>query len=266
MSTQIIHIVAFKLGESIQIDRLQKAYVGEVYSSSPFEVFFRLNQYSFIYVHRNGEVACSDCDEMTINNFIDFSTQYIGNAVSDITTVCKECFKIEFCVESPLVFKCNSVQLPILDPGVIRLVLLNIIQSVSLHDFTQRVSDILLKTTNLSKELEKRGRLKISKSNLMNLLGSVLNLQNQFVDSVYNMNEPKNTWEDEYLLLLNEGLSKTFRLKKRYKKVDHALKNIDLSLKTFAQIVQHRENYRMEWVIITLIFLELLNIIVGRHN
>ena len=165
-----------------------------------------------------------------------------------------------------MLFKFNSVQTPKITPEVIQLILLNINQSLSLDYFTKTTSDIHQKTTDLSKELEMRGRLKISKSNLMRFIGTILNTQNQFVDTIYYNNEPESVWEDEYLAQLNDGLSKTFKLKKRFEEVDYKLNIIDLNLKVFAQLVQHRENHKMEWVIIILIFFELLNIIVGKHN
>ncbi len=265
MSVQIIPIVGFKIAKSIHLEQLKKDYKGEIVSSSPFEVFIKLSEFSFINLQQSGEISCSDCDESTISKFIDFTSGYIEHHLS-ATYIFKEDFSIEFNSESLLFFKYNSVIIPELIPEVIQLILLNINQSVSLDYFTKVTSEIHQKTTILSKELEIRGRLKISKSNLMRFIGTILNTQNQFVETIYYNDEPDSVWEDEYLSQLNEGLSKTFKLKKRFEEVDYKLNIIDLNLKVFAQLVQHRENHKMEWVIIVLIFFELLNIIIGKHN
>lgn len=265
MSAKNIPIVAFKLGENVQIENLKKAYKGEIYASSPFEVFIQLGEYSFICIQRNGEIACSDCDELIVSNFIEFTIEFIDIPINS-TTILKKKFTIEFKIDAPQKFLYNSLQTPKINVEIIQIILLNVNQSICLDYFTKVTSEMLIKTKIFSKELEIRGKLKISKSNLMKFIGETLYIQNQFVDVIYHNDEPQNSWNDESLMILNERLSKTFKLKQRFREVECTLKIIDLNLKTFAQFIQHRENHKMEWVIIILIFCELLNIIFKKHN
>ena len=138
-------------------------------------------------------------------------------------------------------------------------------QSVLLDYFTALSQDFLNETAKFSRELELRGKLSIPKTKLMKFIGKTLNTQNRIIDSLYFLDAPDTVWENEYLSQINNGLSRTFNLKTRFREIEYTLKIIDNNLRTFAQLVQHRESNKMELIIIFLIFFEILNALFGKH-
>ena len=81
MPLQKIRLVAYQLGEKIHLKNFKAAYEGTIYSSSSTEVFIKKEDSSYIYVQNSGEIAFSDCDENTINEFIDLVMRFVDAPV-----------------------------------------------------------------------------------------------------------------------------------------------------------------------------------------
>ena len=261
---QNVKIVAYRLGENINLKKFKEAYTGKIYSSSLAEVFIKKGDLSYIYVQNYGEVAFSDCDEKTIREFIATITPFI-----DLPIAPDKEFKEDFVVSvdhgQSITFEYNSMQVPEVNADVIKIVMLNVNQSVVLDYFTDLCQIILYDTTKYTNELELCGKVGISKVKLMKLIGKTLNIQNRITDNLYFLDAPDTVWDNEYLSKIDTGLSKTFNLKTRFKEVEYTLKIIDNNQKIFAQLVQHRDANKLEWVIILLIFFEVVNTVFGKY-
>jgi len=99
----------------------------------------------------------------------------------------------------------------------------------------------------------------------MKFIGKTQMTQNRIIDNLYFLDAPDTVWENEYLSQINNGLSKIFKMKTRFREVEYTLHIIDNNLRTFAQLVQHRDSSKMELIIIFLILFEVLNALFGRH-
>lgn len=263
MSLQKIKIIAYQLGEKIHLKNLTSAYEGDIYSSTSTEVYIKKGEFSYIYVQNYGEVTFSDCDEKTTNEFIDFIKRFVENPALP-NKVYKEDFIIDVSPDHQLHFEYNSIQVPEINADVIKIVMLNVSQSVVLDYFTELSQSLLQETDKFSQELELKGKLRIAKTKLMKFIGKTLNTQNRIIDNLYFMDAPDTVWENEYLSKINNGLSKTFNLKTRFREVEYTLKIIENNLRTFAQLVQHRDSTKLEWIIILLIFFEVINVFIGK--
>ena len=264
MLLQKVKIVAYRLGENIRLKNFKAAYKGNIHSGSATDVFIEKGGSSYIYVQNYGEVTFSDCNENTINEFIDFVRRFVDSPVLPGKEY-KEDFIIEVNPGHHLSFGYNSIQVPEINADVIKIAMLNVSQSVVLDHFTELSQNLLYETAKFTRELESRGKLSISKIKLMKFIGKTLNTQNRVIDSLYFLDAPDTVWDNEYLSQINHGLSGTFNLKTRFREVEYTLKIIDNNLRTFAQLVQHRESNKMELVIIFLIFFEILNALIGKH-
>ncbi len=263
MPLQKVRIVAYQLGENIHLKNFKAAYEGPVLSSSTSEVFIKKGTTSYIYVQNYGEVAFSDCDDTVINEFIEFVRPFVDVPLLRGKEY-KEDFLIEVDPEHKLYFDYNSIQVPEINADVIKIAMLNVSQSVVLDYFTELAQSLLRETAQFSKELEQRGKLSLTNRNLMKFMGKILNIQNRITDNLYFLDAPDTVWEIEYLSQINTGLSKIFNLKTRFREVEYTLKIIDNNLRTFSQLVQHRDSNKMEWIIILLILFELLNALLGK--
>ena len=261
MLLQRIQIVAYQLGEDIQLKNFKAAYDGGIYSSSSTEVFIKKGDYSYIYVQNYGEVAFSNCDERTMKEFISFISQFVDAPVYPGKEY-KEDFVIEVNPEHQLKFEYNSIQVPEINADVIKIAMLNVSQSAVLDYFTEISQELLFQTAKYIQELEIRGKVSISKKSLMKFIGKTLRIQNRIVDNIYFLDAPDTVWDNEYLAQIDDGLSRTFKLKTRFREIDYTLKIIDNNLHTFSQLVQHRDSTKLEWIIIFLILFEVINALI----
>jgi len=264
MNLQKVKLLAYQLGEKIQLKDFKVAYEGPVHSSSATEVFIKKGEFSYIYVQSSGEVAFSDCDEKVINEFLGFIRAFIIDPVLPGKEY-KEDFVIEVDPSHKLNFDYDSMHVPEINSDVIKIAMLNVSQSVALDYFTDLTQSFLFETAKFARELELRGKISISNSRLMKFIGKTLNTQNRIIDDLYFIDAPDTVWDNEYLSEINNGLSKIFNLKTRFREVEYTLKIIDNNLRTFSQLVQHRDSNRMEMIIIFLILFEILNALFGKH-
>lgn len=257
MISKKINIVAYHLGEKINLEKFKAVYDGNIYSSTTTEIYIRLSEYSFIYVQNDGEVAFSDCDETTIFKFIALLKPFV-NLPGLYGVEYKEDFMIEVDPNQVLHFGYNSVQIPELTPDAIKIVLLNISQSVVLDYFSDLSQNLLFETSTHAKELELKGKLTISKPQLLKFIGRTLGAQNRIVDNLYFLDAPDTVWDNEYLSQINLGLSRVFKLKTRFREIEYTLKIIENNLNAFTQLTQHHESKKLDHIIILLIFFEIL--------
>jgi uncharacterized Rmd1/YagE family protein len=261
---QNVKIVAYRLGDTINLKKFKEAYTGNIYSSSLTEIFIRTGDNAYVYVQNYGEVAFSDCDDKTIREFIAMLAPYIDKPIAPGKEY-KEDFTVATNPGQPINFEFNSIQVPEVSADVIKIVMLNVSQSVVLDYFTELSQNILYETTKYTNELEASGKVGISKIKLMKLIGKTLNIRNRITDNLYFLDAPDTVWEVEYLSEINAGLSRTFNLKTRFKEVEYTLTIIDNNQTTFAQLVQHRDANKLEWIIILLILFEVVNTVFGKY-
>ena len=55
-----------------------------------------------------------------------------------------------------------------------------------------------------------------------------------------------------------------FDINTRFRALDYELRVVQDNLELFTDLLQNRESTRLEWIVIALIFVEVLNLIVGK--
>jgi uncharacterized Rmd1/YagE family protein len=142
--------------------------------------------------------------------------------------------------------------------------MLNVGQSVALDYFSQQTMQLLEETNRYTLKLEKYGKLDINTKSLLKFIGKVLNVKNRIIDSLYIIDTPEETWEDEYLHKIDSGLRVTFDLKIRFKELDYSLQIVKDNLDLFKDLMQHRRSNLLEIIIIVLILVEVLNLVIDK--
>ena len=93
-------------------------------------------------------------------------------------------------------------------------------------------------------------------------IGKILNIKNKISENLYIFDSPEITWEDEQLNKLNTDLKQTFDLKDRYHLIHDRIEIIKENLELFKDIMDHRESSRLEWIIIILILVEVVDMFI----
>ncbi len=151
-----------------------------------------------------------------------------------------------------------------LDEKVIRIVMLNLAQSVALDFYHQVSENLLTEIKGFTRDLEITGKLSLGRRNMMRFIGRALNTQNDIADNIYIFDAPDLVWDDEYLDKLHIGLMKHFDLRVRFSEIEYTLRIIEDNLRVFREITNQRESATLEWIIIALILVEVFDLIISK--
>lgn len=256
-----IKIVACQLAENINIKKFKADFTGEIYASSSYELFYQENESSWLYVLNYGLVAFAGYDDVRMKDFIALIENYCENRLDQLY---REDIVIYKQNEKGLRFTYNAIYVPEINPNVIRVAMINVCQSVALDFYTDASQKLLDEAFVFTRELEKYGKLKISKRNLLKFIGKSMNIKNRIFDNLYIIDAPEIVWDNEYLGHINQGLSHTFDLKMRFRETEYSLKIVENNLSIFTELIHHRESRVLEVIIICLICIEVLNLFVGK--
>ncbi|MFN3315512.1 MAG: RMD1 family protein, partial [Raineya sp.] len=194
------------------------------------------------------------------SNFIDFIRKFAEKPIPNEFDVSED-FRIfiDGSLKKPI-FKNNSITLPQIDHDTMRIITLNVAQSAALDYYDALSSQILNASKEYVDELEQFGKVKISKKNLLKFIGKVKNIKNSIIDNLYILDDPNIVWENEDLERIHKQLKETFDISPRFREVDYRLRIVEDNLMLFTELLQHRESSRLEWIIIILILVEVLNV------
>jgi uncharacterized Rmd1/YagE family protein len=138
--------------------------------------------------------------------------------------------------------------------------MLNVSQSVALDYYHEQTTMLMEETNYHTQVLETKGSLDISGRNLKKYIGKTLLLKNRIAENLYIFDSPPETWDDENLNKIHTDLKRTFDLKERFRNIQEGLNIIKDNYELFRDLLQYRNSYRLELVIIILILVEVLNI------
>ncbi|HSD06213.1 RMD1 family protein [Flavobacterium sp.] len=257
VETDFIKIEAIQIAESFNIKKLRNEFGHESHSSSPSEIFYTLNdKNSYLYIFDYGVIVLANYSASEKKELIDFVRNY---ATTIVDLDLSEEYQIEINPNIPkVVIKNDYVTVPFVNPLVMRIIMLNIGQSVALDYYEELTNELISSSRVYILELEKRGRLSISKSNLLKYIGKVLNVKNSIVDNLYILDDPNLVWDNEELNLLNRQLKANFDINPRFRDLDYRLDIVEDNLRLFTDVLNVRESSRLEWIVIILIFLEIM--------
>ena len=256
----MIRIIAYQIAEDTNIKLFKVEYAGLLINSTSFELFYKYEG-GYVFILNYGVVVFANVDDVKRSTFISLLTHYCTNQLEKRL---QEDFIIEKKEIAQPEFSYNSLSVKEINDDVIRIAMLQVAQSLAL-DFYQEVAQQLFDdTVNLTNQLETFGKLKISKRNLMKFIGKTLNTKNRIIDNLYIYDTPSVVWENELLGKVNDGLTKTFDISIRFKELEYMLKRVENNLSVFVELANSEESKRLEWIIIILIFIEILHLFLYR--
>jgi required for meiotic nuclear division protein 1 len=251
-----IKIEAVQVAESFNIKKFRAEYQSDVYSSSTSELFYAEDNKSFLYVFDYGVVVFANYEAVEKSKFIQFVKNYATLEVTE--NLSEEYFIKEDASITKSVVKDSYVTIETVNPSVLRIVMLNIAQSVALEYYEVLTNKLINSSKEYILELELKGKISISKINLLKYIGKVLNVKNSIVDNLYILDDPNLVWDNEELNFLNRQLKANFDINTRFKDLDYRLQIVEDNLRLFTDVLNVRESSRLEWVIVILIAIEIV--------
>ncbi|MDC7996439.1 RMD1 family protein [Gilvibacter sediminis] len=145
---------------------------------------------------------------------------------------------------------------------MVHLVLLHLAQSVALDSFSYWSEKLLEDTRRHTTELELKGKISLKGTKLKKYIGKVLNLRNKVSENLYIIDAPDLVWDDPALEALHKKLVLRFDLKDRYRSIQEQLSIVKENLDLFKELSFHRESSTLEWIIILLILIEVIDMFI----
>ncbi|TNJ43851.1 RMD1 family protein [Tamlana fucoidanivorans] len=251
-------VVAYQVASAINIKTSKQQLPWQLLFQDSDELYYKSSNNQFVYIFQYGMVCFFNMTsaeiEMALKEITPFCSHYFSEKLSDSVQV--------FVKSGILKVQFDSVILPSLDQEMIRLVMLNASQSVALNRYSEITEELLIETNKHTLYLEEKGKLDISGHKLKRFIGKVLNIKNKISENLYIFDSPDITWENEALNRLNLDLKRSFDLKDRYRLIHDRIEIIKENLELFKDIMDHKESSLLEWIIIILIVIEVLDLFV----
>ncbi len=250
-------VIAIQINNALNIRKCKQQLALPILFSDSDELFLQSGEEQFIYVFQYGVVAFFNHNSAEINAFVK-SLNPLARDWEDQEL--SETMKVIVQPGSQNEVSFDHVRITDFDTEVIRLIMLNTSQSVALDKYLEITDQLLSETSQYVDALELTGKLKISGKRLKRFIGHVLKIKNQISENLYIFDSPDITWENEALNKLNVSLKQTFDLKDRYRYIYERTAIIKEDLELFKDIMDHRESSKLEWIIILLILVEVVDV------
>jgi len=258
----MLKVFAFQIADSIDIKEFKAVFTAEIDHEDSDELFYRIKNEKFVYVFKYG-IAC----------FVGYNETEMTAFLQMLKPFCKNFFdqrlSDEFEIETAAAiinYGFNKIEIPTEDVDMIRLIMLNVSQSVAL-DYYNDQTNILIEETNYHTQiLEKKGRIGLGGIKLKKSIGRTLNIKNKITGNLYIFDSPEETWENETLNKLDIGLKRTFDLQSRFRTIQDGLAIVKENLDLFKDLLQYRNSVALEWVIIILILVEVINLVLEKFS
>ncbi|MBS1602222.1 MAG: RMD1 family protein [Bacteroidetes bacterium] len=253
----MLHVVSYQMADSIDVKAFRTANKEGIYHYDADELFYKVADDSYIYIFKYGVVCFTNCSEASMEDFLRRIAPF-GKNVFELKL--SEEFEVETDAKENK-FGYNKIEVTKPDVEVIRLIMLNVSQSVALDYFQEQTNLIQEETNEYTMRLEQKGRLSMSRQDLKMYIGKTLNLKNRIAENLYIFDSPPETWEDENLNRIDLGLKRTFDLQERYRDIREGLEIVKENLELFKDLLQYRNSTFLEWIVIILIAVEVLNLL-----
>jgi uncharacterized Rmd1/YagE family protein len=254
------NVISIQISDNIDIKQFKSIFTSELIHSESDELFYKIENEKYIYIFKYGVVFFYNLDEIKISEFLKLISQYSKNFFE---AKLREEFQIETNAKQNK-FGYNKVELTTNDLDAIRLVMLNVSQSVALDYFAEQTNALLEETNQFTANLEKTGSIKMSSRKLKKFIGKTLNLKNIIAQNLYIFDSTPATWNNENLDKIDVELKRIFDLKSRHKFIYEELQIVKENLDLFKDFMLHNQSNFLEWIIIILILVEVFNLFIEK--
>lgn len=256
----MLTVLSYQIADSIEIKSFKLAFKADIHYGDADELFYKTGPEQFIYVFKYGVVCFLNYDPIKISEFFQLIIPFCKNPFVEQLS---EEFQIETNAKENKIGY-NKIEIVTSATDIFRLIMLNVSQSVALDYYSEQTTKLLEEANYHTQSLARKGKFGISGNNLKKYIGKTLLLKNRIAENLYIFDSPPETWEDENLNKIDTELKKTFDLQERFRNVSDGLQIVKENLELFKDLLQYRNSTVLEWVIIILILVEVVNLIIDK--
>ncbi len=251
--TYIFH--GYHLTETLKLKDLDRLFEKQTLLQSANRLVYRDADDSFFFVYRFGAVIFFNATPERRTDVIERIKTIMGYGPELLTSE-------DFAVEQRRGAVCSvGFERAILDKlsvDRIDILALALAQSMALEHFEIKVDQMVKEATEIGQTLKKHGRLIRTGRSLKRFIGKCITIKQDLVASLYLLDKPDETWNDQTLDNLYRGAFEILEIRERYKTVDYKLRMVQENLELIADLLQNRTANSLEWTIILLILIEIV--------
>lgn len=210
-----------------------------------------------VYLYYFGGVVFLDCPEQVMADF----ARRMGKTVEAFKTFSaaryREAYSLRVEARREPVVANNYAIVPVYAPVFSDLIAFVIAKSVALERIEEKVDTVLDEVEGLIALLDK-GKVGIPDRRLAKLASTILNFKYRSISHVMILDKPDITWEDPASERLYLTMANQFELSQRYQEIKHKSDTLLDITEVFSSLSHARRAARLEWIIIILIFIEIV--------
>jgi uncharacterized Rmd1/YagE family protein len=246
---------AYHLAEALKLKAVDRLFDGRAIAKSSTNLVYQEGESQYFFIYRFGSIIFFNVDARDRESIVEKMRTLTGERAH---TLVSEDFAVRVgnAGQCSVGFESACIDALVLD----RLELLAFIlaQSTALEYFEYKVDEMLSKTADIGFVLRRKGRLERRVTQIKKFMGECITTKQELVASLYLLDKPDATWDDQALDNLYREAAEMFELKDRYKTVDYKLRMIQENLELIADLLQYRYANHLEWAIILLIAIEIV--------
>jgi uncharacterized Rmd1/YagE family protein len=251
---------AEKIARKIKIRDIAEDFDGfKCLQFSTYEVVYKLSENQHVIVYSFGVVVFIDIDWEDSRGFIDLVKDKIIH-IPDKETDDK--YEVVIKEGSKIRVKDNSVILPKYSINHLRMLALILAESVAMDYYEQKTEKMLAQSISYSRILQNEGKYPSKSKELLKFIGFALTTRQEILSDLYISDMPDETWNNPEIEKLFIEARDMFDIESRYRSINMSLNAIQESLEIVVDLLQTRRGHTLEWLIIILIFIEIVYTVV----
>ncbi|MBR10876.1 MAG: hypothetical protein CMP48_24760 [Rickettsiales bacterium] len=252
-----LNYAGFCIADKIDLTAYKHQFPDMLVMATSKELYYQFSTTKYLYLLSYGVVVFSDMGVAEIASQIEKIKPFTSNTKQSLK---EDEFKVKVSEESNMIeMTFDALSLGRFDHAVNKMIMMHLAQSVALDFYNGMSQSLLSELKEYTQYMEIHGKVKLSHKKAMKFIGKSLNAKNGIAENLYILDSPETAWEDEYLDRLHTILAKHFELVQRYREIDSTLKIIEDNLEVYISYNNHRESSRLEWIIIILIIIEVID-------
>ncbi len=254
-------LTAFCFAESTDLKSFKVAFTAKLESSSGTELLYLTSHRGWICVYNHGTVVFANVSEAEQSSILELLRKHSINPLSQLL---REDYLLT--TKGGGATRCTeqAIVIPRFSLPALRIAMLTMAHTVALDNYSQIADNLLAEVRKYANEMEQRGKLKISRTNMRKFIGRTLNVKNRIVENLYLFDQPDIVWDDPLLRKIYDSMTANFDLRTRFKEIEYTFRIIDDNVSMFNDLFMHRESSRLEWIIIILIAIEVVNMFLSK--
>lgn len=256
-----ISTIGYHLGDRLDLKLIRNSLTFDNIYADPTELIYQTEADSYFQIFDYGSIVFLGIEKTLQTQIINAIRQILQ---FDSKELMSENFDVEINPDAEYHVFFDRIVLKVINTDIAKIVMLNIAQSIALDYFTEQSNQLLAQTRKFSTELEEQGRFSLKGKKLLQSIGKTLNLKIRIAENLYIFDSPLLSWNDEFLNTINDDLNRELDIQVRYKSLQENLRIVKENLDIYKDITQHSHSSALEWIIIILIAVEIVNMILEK--